>query len=87
MNQYVQHSLVERTISKSLLQIFSGGQTQVVNARGHGAGLVVWEVGFGVLWGHSGEEECPTLAGDRLMIVGPIRWGRLKGKPLCSAEL
>ena len=43
----------------------------------HLAGMMVREVGLGVLRGNSGEQEGPPLLANAVMIVGPVSWGCL----------
>jgi hypothetical protein len=41
------------------------------------AGMVVREVGLGVLRGNSGEQEGPPLLANAVMVVGPVSRGCL----------
>ena len=54
-----------------LLQVADVGQAEVVDAGGHLAGVVVGEVLLGILRSHRGQQECPALLVDGLVVQWP----------------
>jgi hypothetical protein len=57
----------------NLLELIDICQAQVVNPRRDLAGVVVGEVLLSILRGHRGQQECPALLVDRLVVQRPCR--------------
>ena len=71
----------------ALLQVADVGQAEVVDAGGHLAGVVVGEMLLGILWGHCGQQECPALLVDGLVVKWPCNQALNRSSPSqCSGN-